>query len=650
MRRFLFFIFISFCGLSAKADTKTATDSLLQIMKTLPSDTTRLALLNSIIKIEQNNYKCIQYSDTLMKEALKQKNDKHASLAAYYHLIYYYNHNQQDSVAKWILEMEPYVIKSGLWDYFFDAKRFQIDLYNYDERYELAISESNKMRKKAIEKKSHRGQVAAYQCLSNAYIGSQRWDKGVETLEKAYSLLTKKDNPVVRISVLTQLVSATKEMKNNPKLLKYLQELGSTLNEYIKANPSLKGGFNDVFLFYELFYSHYLLDTHHPKLANEHLVKSGAYLDENTYFMYRVLYFDTYAKYYQYINEYQQASDYIDTTLTMLKKDFPSDYAEQLLKKARIWAKAGEEERALPLYKQALVIKDSAAITIANTQMEQIKSSYNLDKIELDQKKQYSRILLISLVVITSILIVLFIFMFRLFKVRKALKLSEIEVRKATETVRNANETKNRFLSNMSYNIRTPLNNVVGFSQLIASEPNMEEETRQEYSGIISKSTEKLMKLVNDVLDLSRLEAQMMKFQIQDLDAVELCNEACYMARMRNEQTGIQVLFSTELASQPIRTDSTRLTQALLCALTYPQEYQKNRVIRFTLSKSGEALCFRIANSPLADPALACQETFIRHDINRLLLEHFGGSYQVSPQAPEDPEIVFTYPVTLESE
>ena len=52
------------------------------------------------------------------------------------------------------------------------------------------------------------------------------------------------------------------------------------------------------------------------------------------------------------------------------------------------------------------------------------------------------------------------------------------------------------------------------------------------------------MRLVNDVLDLSRLEAKMMKFQIQDYDAVSLCNEVCYMARMNNEKTGIQVRFS----------------------------------------------------------------------------------------------------------
>ena len=87
----------------------------------------------------------------LMQEALKLKNDKYASLAAYYHLLYYYNRCEQDSVAKWIVKMEPLVQKSGLWDYFFDARRFQIDLYTFTEQYELAISEANKMKQKALD-------------------------------------------------------------------------------------------------------------------------------------------------------------------------------------------------------------------------------------------------------------------------------------------------------------------------------------------------------------------------------------------------------------------------------------------------------------------------------------------------------------------
>ena len=161
MKRLILLMITCYCLLPGHANTDIASDSLLQVLQTLPHDTTRLSTLNDIIKIEQNNYKCIQYSDTLMQEALKLKNDKYASLAAYYHLLYYYNRSEQDSVAKWIVRIEPYVQRSGLWDYFFDAQRFQIDLYTFTEQYELAISEANKMKQKALNTNSNRGTVAS---------------------------------------------------------------------------------------------------------------------------------------------------------------------------------------------------------------------------------------------------------------------------------------------------------------------------------------------------------------------------------------------------------------------------------------------------------------------------------------------------------
>ena len=651
MKRIALLLFVLCCSLNGKASTYTsASDSLLKVLQTIPHDTIRLNIISQIIRIEQNNSRCIQYADTLMKEALLLHNDKYAGMSAYYHILYYYNHNDQDSVSKWLNIMRPYVKKSELWDYFFEAKRFQLNLYTNSRQYELAISEAQRMKQQSIQINNKRGIIAAYQCLSNAYVGNQRWDEGIKALEEAYRMLTAKDHPVDRISVLSQLISVTKARKDNQKLLKYIQEQENILHKHIAENPSLKEGFTDVYLFNELFYCYYYLNINAPEQAYPHLIKSKEYLNKNTYFTYRILYFDTLAQYNRTIGKYQQALNYIDTTLIMLKKDFPNDYAEQLLEKARIWKQVGQNEKAILFYEQALSLKDPVTTELSNTQMKQIKKKYNIEKNELEQEKRNNRTQLLYLVFIFVILILLFIFMARLFMIRKALKHSEYEIRKAMEAVRQTNEMKNRFLSKMSYNIRTPLNNVVGFSQLIACEPNINKETRQEYANIIHQSSEKLMKLVNDVLDLSRLEAQMMKFQVQDYDAIELCKEAYYMTRVQNEQTGINVDFSTEIDSPTIiHTDTRRLTQALLSALVYPQEHRQERNIRFILSREGDVLHFQISNSPLADPAFVSQETIIRHDINLLLLQHFGGNYFVNQKAPENPEIVFIYPIVSES-
>ena len=209
-----------------------------------------------------------------------------------------------------------------------------------------------------------------------------------------------------------------------------------------------------------------------------------------------------------------------------------------------------------------------------------------------------------------------------------------------------ANEMKNRFLSNMSYHIRIPLNGVVGFSQLIASEPNMPDELRKEYSSIIQKNSEELMRLVNDVLDLSRLEAGMMKFNIQEYGLAELCNEATYMARMHSEGCTVIRLENEIETDLNIRVDTVRFTQALMSALTYPQKYKEKREIDFkvTLDTEKNFINFRITNSPLADERFTSQEVCIRHEINRLLFEYFGGSYKVQTNPDGKPTILFTFP------
>ena len=112
---------------------------------------------------------------------------------------------------------------------------------------------------------------------------------------------------------------------------------------------------------------------------------------------------------------------------------------------------------------------------------------------------------------------------------------------------------KSRFLSNMSHAIRVPLNSVVGFSQLMVTDTNISEENRREYSGIIQENTEKLMLLVNNVLDLSRLEADMMKYQLTDYDIVQLCHDVIDSVQMQNPT--LHVTFQSNVKECIIQTE-----------------------------------------------------------------------------------------------
>jgi K+-sensing histidine kinase KdpD len=196
----------------------------------------------------------------------------------------------------------------------------------------------------------------------------------------------------------------------------------------------------------------------------------------------------------------------------------------------------------------------------------------------------------------------------------------------------------------MSHAIRVPLNGVLGFSQIIANnEIEMDEPTRKEYSGIIQQNTEQLMRLVNNVLDLSRLEAGMMKFQMSDYDIVQLCKDAVGMAQMQNPT--LHTHFHSNIDEYIIHTDTNRIMQLIVSLLICPlASFKEERDLQFTLDKNGEILCFKVTNCPLADLKYANQDSALRNDVNHLLLKHFSGTYQVIPDSKEGPTILFTYP------
>ena len=98
-------------------------------------------------------------------------------------------------------------------------------------------------------------------------------------------------------------------------------------------------------------------------------------------------------------------------------------------------------------------------------------------------------------------------------------KVAERELIAAKERAEESNRLKSAFLANISHEIRTPLNAIVGFSNLLTTEKNISEEEKKEFASIIDNNTRLLLKLVNDVLELSRIESGNMSFHCEDCSA-----------------------------------------------------------------------------------------------------------------------------------
>lgn len=141
-----------------------------------------------------------------------------------------------------------------------------------------------------------------------------------------------------------------------------------------------------------------------------------------------------------------------------------------------------------------------------------------------------------------------------------AFKESEIALTAARDKAQEMDKLKSTFLANMSHEIRTPLNAIVGFSDLIVKGGNQEDINT--FSCIIHENSDLLLQLINDILDLSKMESGMMKFQPTDVDINQLCSDIVKSMRLR-AQDSVQIIFGRHAPSCHLWIDRNRLAQVI---------------------------------------------------------------------------------------
>jgi|GEM_PF-6360753 len=143
---------------------------------------------------------------------------------------------------------------------------------------------------------------------------------------------------------------------------------------------------------------------------------------------------------------------------------------------------------------------------------------------------------------------------------------SVVELIKSSEAAEKANQAKSEFLANMSHEIRTPLNGILGFTELLASGANRGDESiRKEYIETIMSSGRHLLGLINDILDLSKIEAGQMTSEKAPCSPHDVINQVVSVLRVKAEEKGLKLSYQwLSRVPESIQTDEARFRQLLM--------------------------------------------------------------------------------------
>lgn len=542
--------------LFAVANNATTKDALSTSLQSASSTEEKLEILTNLMDISRQEEQ-VEYAKELYKEALSNNNDYYKEIALTEILRFYVNNDIKDSTNVY-MEKAKQELKGKARDFLVTYMQTIVDVrvvfYTEGEDRKKLI-EQYRLKLETDKKLSPLEKMSINYVLGMAY--SNRVEPGKEKeLQKMVSerfreVIALSENIPLQYSYLFRLNSfsiltlyspdtseqiryairyldmqkeyaETKEMKKRPYVTKR-----HLLNAYSSLALSAKTLGKDVATSY---YQHFMaLNSQYP---------------EDAAFSAEYERFYTSLNFYRLIDEYPKAIKYCDSVIhyfrnSGLKIDLSEHVVSTLKDKIDMLDSLHLYKEAFYAHKEYAALLDSARLKNINDKLEDLEIQKRVDELviekkalEIDLQKSHNQLYMFLSLFILAISSAVFV-AFRLWKINalyKKLQESNRLVILASEKAQESEKMKNAFIKNMCHEVRTPLNAINGFAELITTE-DISVEEKQEFSKIIFENCNHITSMMNSVLEIAQLDSNKDDLPLSAVNIHLLCS--CEMEQIK---------------------------------------------------------------------------------------------------------------------
>lgn len=535
---------------------------------------------------------------------------------------------------------------------YFELERILIKSSLFRGEIRMAIAQSDQMYSKARALAYPFGNALALNAMGEVYSYTGRFREAGAAYEESLRLLDGMDGEDVHIRMLlVELIDYNLRIRNVNGASRYLARLNLYPEDRLSPLELAMRHISNASC--QLFKGDLKAASHH--LAQIGQLEAQLIPEIRQY----LLIID--ARYLVATGEHEAAltayNDFLQTEYARINHNI---YKEALLEKADLLVKMGNKEEAYGQYGKVFSYIKTSFEKNYPKEIDRLCTRFQAD--QLAYQNERDRIVSMRFYLAGIIVSVLFLIFLLVLGWKKIFRLKHSQMRQEAmkEKAVQAIQRKNMFLSNMSHEVRTPLNAIVGFSAVLTDEDeSFDDESRREFSEIIKVNSFQLLKLINDILDFSDFENDNITFNIRTHDAVKLCNEVVETV-MASRKLEVEMRFDTDLSVLMLDTDDARLRQVLINLLVNAAKFteQGSIVLELKMADADTAL-FSVTDTGCGIPPEKQHLIFERFEklndfvqgsglglsICQLIVKYMNGKLWVDSGYTRGARFCFTHPL-----